>query len=125
MIDNTYNQGFGAEKVVVIYSMTSKGKEGYGMWDGYFENLLRGCYNDRIVRGGILYGYMTQTEWCDESPWKIENVQLAINEIKLFTETSIPDMDIMFKKLRDIQLKLLRVLEDAVEQGNDVYIEYT
>ena len=124
MIDSTYYNGFGAEKEVVIYYMTPKGKEGHEIWDGYFENLLRGCYNDSIVKGGILYGYMTQTEWCDESPWKIENVQLAISELKLFSEASIPDMDIMLKKLRDIQIKLLRLLENAFEQGSDVYIEY-
>jgi hypothetical protein len=124
MIDNTYNQGFGAEKEVVVYCITPNGKEGYEMWDGYFENLLRGCYNDKIIKGGILYGYMTQTEWCDESPWEIENVLLAINELKLFSEDTIQDMEIMFKKLRDIQLKLLTLFENAVKCGYDVYIEY-
>ncbi|OJU18136.1 MAG: hypothetical protein BGN88_04975 [Clostridiales bacterium 43-6] len=125
MIDNTYNQGFGSEKEVVIYSVTPKGKEGYEMWDGYFENLLRGCYNDKIVKGGILYGYMTLTEWQDESPWRIENVYLALNELTLFSEQNMqPKMDCMSKELREIQEKLLILLKDAVVKGYDVYIEY-
>ena len=124
MIDNTYNQGFGAEKEVVVYSVTPKGKEGYEMWDGYFENLLDGCYHDKIVKGGILYGYMTLTEWQDESPWKIENVPLALDELKLFSEGKIPEMKSMFQKLRDIQQKLLSLLKYASEHGYDVFIEY-
>lgn len=124
MIDKSYNQGFGSEKEVSIYFITSQGKEGYEMWDGYFENLLRGCYNDKIVKGGILYGYMTQGEWCDESPWKIENVHLAVNELKMLSEEKIPEMQIMFIKLRDIQQKLLSLLKYAFEHGYEVYIEY-
>ena len=124
MIDNSYNQGFGAEKEVVIYFITPQGKEGYEMWDGYFENLLRGCYNDKIVEGGILYGYMTQEAWCDESPWKIENVRLALNELEKFSEEKIPEMQIMYEELRDIQQKLLELLSCASERGYDVFIEY-
>lgn len=124
MIDNSYNQGFRAEKEVVIYCKTPQGKEGYELWDGYFENLLRGCYNDKIVKGGILYGYMTQEEWCDESPWKIENIRLAFNELKMFSEGKIPEMRIMFEELRDIQQKLLSLLKYASEHGYEVYIEY-
>lgn len=124
MIDNSYNQGFGAEREVVIYFITPQGKEGYEMWDGYFENLLIGCYNDKIVKGGILYGYMTQEEWCDESPWRIENIHLASDELKMFSEEKIPERHIMFEKLRDIQHKLLSLLKYASECGYEVYIEY-
>lgn len=124
MINNNYNQGFGAEKEVVIYFITPQGREGYEIWDGYFENLLRGCYNDKIVKGGILYGYMTQGEWCDDSPWKIESVSLAFNELKMFSEDKIPEMYIMFNNLQDIQRKLLSLLGYASEHGYDVYIEY-
>lgn len=124
MIDNSYNQGFGAEKEVVIYFITLQGKEGYEIWDGYFENLLRGCYNDKIVKGGILYGYMTQGEWCDESPWKIENIRLALNELKMFSKGKIPEMQIMFEKLQNIQQKLLSLLKYASQHGYDVFIEY-
>ena len=124
MIDKSYNQGFGYEKEVVVYYTAPSGKEGYEMWEGYFENLLQGCYNDKIAQGGILYGYMMQEEWCDESPWKIGNVRLALEELELFSEDSIPEMDIMHRKLRDIQQKLLSLLKHASEHGYDVYIEY-
>lgn len=124
MIDNSYNQGFGAEKEVIIYYISPQGKEGYELWDGYFENLLRGCYNDKIVKGGILYGYMTQGEWCDESPWKIENIRLAFKELNMFSEGKIPEMRIMFEELRDIQQKLLSLFKYASEHGYEVYIEY-
>ena len=95
---------------------------GYEIWDGYFENLLRGCYNDKIVKGGILYGYMTQEEWCDISPWKIENVRLAVDELEFFSEENIPEMHIMFTELRDIQQKLLSLLKDAQEHSHDIFI---
>lgn len=124
MIDNSYNQGFGAEKEVIIYCITPSGRDGYEIWDGYFENLLDGCYHDQIAKGGILYGYMTQGDWFDESPWKIVDVPLAINEMKLFSEDHIPQMHIMFKELRVIQQKLLSLLQYASEHGYDVYIEY-
>jgi hypothetical protein len=104
--------------------MSSKGKEGYEIWDGYFENLLRGCYSEKINKGGILYGYMTQEEWCDESPWKIENLSLAIEELKLFSEDNIPEASIMFEELRNIQLKLLSLLEYASKHRHNAYIEY-
>ena len=61
MIDKTYNQGFDGEKEVVIYNLTNSGKEGYEIWEGYFDNLLDGCYHDKIAKGGILYGYKTLT----------------------------------------------------------------
>ncbi len=85
---------------------------------------MQGCYNDKIAQGGFLYGYMMQEEWCDESPWRIENVRLALEELALFSEENIPEMDIMHRKLRDIQQKLLNLLKHASEHGYDVYIEY-
>lgn len=125
MINNFYNQGFGTEPEVTVYYMTSAGKEGYEIWSGYFFTFLDGCYHDKIVKGGILYGYMTQTEWCDESPWKIEDVRLAYHELKRFSEENMnPQMDCMSKELNDLQKKLLVFFEDALEKGKDVYLEY-
>ncbi len=124
MIDNSYNKGFGTEKEVIIYYTAPQGKEGYELWDGYFENLLRGCYNDKIVKGGILYGYMTQGEWFDESPWKIEDLRLALDELNMYSEEKIPEMRIMFEELRDIQQKLLSLFNYASERGYEAYIEY-
>ena len=124
MIDNTYNKGFGYEKAVIIYCNTPNGKKGFELWEGYFDNILRGCYNSKIVKGGLLYGYMTQTEWCDESPWKIEDTSTALTEISMFSEKAIPEMATVIEKLKEIQLKLINLMQCALQSRLDIFIEY-
>ena len=125
MIDNKYYKGFEDEKEVTIYYVDFRGrKEGFSSWDGYFDTLIDGCFSLNYSSNGLIK-YFNELNNITESPWKIPNLSVAINEIKGYRREKIASYSPhMIKCCEEVRQKLLSLLETAQAEGLDVYIEY-
>lgn len=122
MIDERYYKGYEGEIEVVIYSGDKKGLK---VWEGYFENLLLGCFNGKIKQNGLLSCWQKRDGFYDEHPWKIPNIELAIGELRQFAEDRVEtDSPQMISSLKQLKENLLVLLQESKNKKLDVYIDY-
>ena len=125
MIETKYIQGFEEEGEVFGYSANKADNRGLRIWEGYFENLLSGCYSEHFQPGGLMECYCNQNGFYEESPWKIKNLKVAINDLEGFkadnVETTIPEMKKTVLALKD---ELVSFIKEALENKREVLIEY-
>ena len=90
MINEKYYKGFEGEVEIVLYYFAEDGeKNGWKLWEGYFENLLSGCFGNEIKNTGLLDSYVTHEGFYDEKPWKIKDISTAICEIGQFEKENV------------------------------------
>ena len=125
-LDNEFYIGFENEIDVDIYYLNNENEYvGLKLWDGYFENILSGCYSENIASDGLLKSYARHGGWYDESPWKVENISTAICELKQYDEQNIePELKNLFLRLQEIRDKLLLLFIESVNHKKDIYISY-
>ena len=126
MIDNTYNKGFEGEIDVEIYYVNdTQEKVGYRLWDGYFENILSGAYYENHKDDGLLDSYCLHKGWYDETPWKLENINSAIEELNNYDEKKLePELEHMYGMLRIILNAIKELFKECKSNMKDIYIDY-
>ncbi len=95
------------------------------MWEGYFEYLLSACYSQDFEAGGLMESYYNHDGFYDTSPWKINNLQMVLNELSNFKkekiDTNSPDIINTVARLKD---ELISFLQIPLLEEKEVYIEY-
>ncbi len=126
MLNQDFFMDYDYEIHIEIYTINEHNEKiGYNLWSGYLENLLDGCYMVGVKEDGILNGYVQHSEWYDEKPWKIRNLETAISELENFKEEQISEMSkMMIDEIINLKCKLIKLLNEAKENGRDVFIEY-
>lgn len=126
MINEKYYKGFEGEIEIVLYYFGEDGeKNGWKLWEGYFENLLAGCFGNEIKNTGLLDSYVTHEGFYDEKPWKIKDIFTAICEIGQFEkENVVTESSNMLLTLEEIKNDLLQFLEAAINNNNEVFVDY-
>lgn len=125
MINDKYYNGYEGETEVLFYYNQNDQKNGLRIWNGYFENLLIGCY-DKIIRDdGILICYQSQIGFYDESEWKIRSIETVISELKRYKENNnqSKNLDILLET-RALRNDLIELLQQAKLHNKDAYIVY-
>ena len=125
MIETKYIEGYEGEGEVLIYYFYNDQKEGMLIWEGYFEFLLLGCYCKDFQIGGLIENYYNHSGFYDNSPWKIENLNVVISELENF---NIQKIDIDSHNINNIVLKLknelISFLRIPILKKKEVFIEY-
>lgn len=126
MISEKYYDGFENEVEVVIYYYDSNNnKLGIKIWEGYFENLLSGCFNGNANTGGLMESYITHEGFYDEKPWEIKNIQTAIYELERFDEGNVETENInIINIVKQIRGDLISLMKEALKNNISIYIEY-
>lgn len=122
MLNEKYYEGFEGEPEVKIYT---KENTGFRCWIGYLENLFSGCYNAQIAKDGLLHCYQTCEGFYEEETWRLPNISMAIEELKLFDEkrADITSYDIL-QQTKFLKEDLLAFLDTARVKNFQIYVEY-
>ena len=119
-----YDSFEGYPEIHFIYE-TKEQVNRFVIWEGYFETLLSACFSEDIREGGLLHSYRNADGFYDESPWKIPNIDIAINELGLFKKTEIQsDSNDMIMAVENLKSELLSFLTEPQNRGLEVYIDY-
>lgn len=118
MINRTYYEGFEGEPDLVI----AFGNQKLIMWIGYFEAILDALLENDLPKEGIIKEYFYHEGWYDDSPWKLEDIPLAIEQISSFDIDKVDKSENIKKVLPDLVHEIIRFLENA--KNEDVVIEY-
>jgi len=125
MIDESFYEGYEGENEVVVYYNQDGEKSGFKIWNGYFDNLLSGCYGTEIHTDGLLICYKNQNGFYDEQGWRIKNLDVVISELENFSDNKVESQSSeMLSMLPIIKDKLVTLLEDAKKYEEIVYIDY-
>lgn len=125
MIDESFYDGYEGENEVVVYYNQDSEKIGFKIWNGYFDNLLSGCYDAEIHTDGLLICYQNQDGFYDEQEWRIKNLDVVISELKKFSNNQVESQSSeILSTLPIIKDKLVTLLENAKKSEKSVYIDY-
>ncbi|MBD7912079.1 hypothetical protein [Clostridium cibarium] len=126
MIDEKYYIGFeGEPEITIYYKEKDLSQSGLKIWIGYFEYILGASTSNDYENGGLIYSYINQDGWYDESPWQIDNLTQAIVELKKFNNDNVEsEEETILKKLPDIQKDIIAFLEEAQYIDKVVFIDY-
>lgn len=125
MIDESFYDGYEGENEVVVYYNQDSEKIGFKIWNGYFDNLLSGCYNAEIHSDGLLICYQNQDGFYDEQGWSIKNIDVVISELENYSDDQVEsESPVMLSMLSIIKDKLITLLQDAKKSEEIVYIDY-
>jgi len=118
LLNTKFYDGFEGEPELAL----SDGENKLIMWNGYFETLLKALLDNNLEKEGIIKEYFYQEGWYDDSPWVIEDVQLAINQMKSFDVSKLVVSDGFKKELVELVQEIIQFLENA--KNKTVVIEY-
>jgi hypothetical protein len=125
MIDESFYDGYEGVNEVVVYYNQDSDKIGFKIWNGYFVNLLSGCYNIEIHTDGLLICYQNQDGFYEEQGWRIKNIDVVISELENYSDNHIESQSsVMLTMLSIIKEKLITLLEEAKKSEKIVYIDY-
>ncbi len=119
-----YIDGYEGEGEVFIYCADDD-TNGLLIWEGYFEFLLSSCYYQDFPNGGLLEAYYNCNGFYDNSPWKIKDISIIIEELKHFSvekceTTSKKNIDVITELKNDLML----FFKKAILEKKEVLIEY-
>ncbi|MDR4433585.1 MULTISPECIES: hypothetical protein [Bacillus] len=118
MLNTKFYDGFEGEPELALFD----GENKFIMWNGYFETLLKALLDNNLEKEGIIKEYFYQEGWYDDSPWVIEDVQLAINQMKSFDVSKLDASDGFKEELVELVQEIIQFLENA--KNKTVVIEY-
>ena len=130
IIDNEFYKSFeGEEEIDLIYKKNGEEVKRLEIWHGYFYFLMYGMMENEIESVGLLYEFNVHEGWYeDEVPWKIPDIQQAIQQFKGYSESNFSEeeepSEIILAELPEIVERIIKFLEEAKENNGEVYIEY-
>lgn len=121
MIDEKYYKGFEGEGAYILYYVTKAGEqEGLYIWEGFLYALLAGCFYPDYFSDGLVGTWNISMDF----PQKINNIALAIKELKEFSIDKMKEnYPSMIEDMPMLQKDILELLEKAQLEGLDVYID--
>lgn len=118
MNSEKYYEGFEGEPEITFTLEKGKEREDFGVWDGYFNTIIRKIKPDASGWTGLAYYYHLYNGWYDESPWRIENPYEA------YVQLANIDVSGLEKEESEILQVILQMLREAIDNRYPIYISY-
>lgn len=119
-INNIYYDGFeGEPKITFCLVENNIIVEKVGIWDGYFNEIMKMIQPEKEGWTGLAYYYHLYIGWYEEDEWLIPDVLKAYEQLT----------EIRFGKLRNREEKeilalITNLLKKAIDNKKQVYIIY-
>lgn len=117
-IDKYYKGFEGEPEIQIILDCPYGRKQILQIWSGYFDNIMNAVKPESNGWTGLAYYYHLDEGWYDESPWKIEDVSAAINQLREIDGT------ILDKVTQEVLNAVCKVFEEAQAAKETVWISY-
>ena len=118
--DEKYFKGFeGEAEIIFSLEKTNKGKVEIGIWSGYFDGIMRQIAPKEGYWTSLAYQYHLDIGWYEESPWQVENLKEAYEQL---SEIDMGSLE--YSEEKEILGIILSMFREAIENGYKMYISY-
>lgn len=116
-LNTKYYEGFeGYPEIQFIRVSIDGQKEILSLWDGYFDSIMYAIEPKESCWTGIAYYFHLDQPWFDESPWKIPDVDIVIEQFE-----NIQSLD---TKTQEVLNDIIKLLRRAKTKKEEVWIIY-
>lgn len=116
LVNKKYYDGFEGEPEIQLIYRKGNDNEIFVIWEGYFDQIMRLIPSDEQGWTGLAYCYNMYTGWYEESPWVIEDLQLALNQFEKVDSTQLCDESI------EILVLLCNILKESILNNYEISI---
>ena len=116
LVNKKYYDGFEGEPEIQFIYKKGNDTEILTIWEGYFDPIMRLMLPDEQGWTGLAYCYNMYTGWYEDSPWVIEDLQIALKQFESIDETKLCD------EALEILMLLCNVLREAILNNYEVSI---
>ena len=118
-LDEKYYHGFEGEPEIIFSLVIQNGeKRELGIWIGYFDKIMRQIKPKEGRWTSLAYFYHLYIGWYDESPWLIENLVEAYEQLNEIDHSNLTSKD------KEVLETILNLLIDAIDNNFKVFISY-
>lgn len=116
LVNKEYYNGFEGEPEIQFIYKTGSDTKVLIMWEGYFDQIMRLILPDEQGWTGLAYYYNMYTGWYENSPWLIEDLQIALKQFKSINKMKLCDEAV------EILMVLCDILSEAILNNHEVFI---
>ena len=119
-IDERYYNGFEGEPELVFTLLKKNGeKNAFGIWDGYFDSIIKKVEPQKEGWTGLAYYYHLDIGWFEESPWLVENMLESFEQLNEIDVNSLEMNE--DKKILSI---IKALFQEAIDNDGKIFISY-
>lgn len=113
-----YYDGFeGDDEIIFTLEKKNGEKKEFGIWDGYFDDIMNQIKPEENGWTGLAYYYQLVIGWYDESPWEVKILLESYEQLK-----NIDINSLKYDEEKEILIKILSMFEEAIDNGEKLYI---
>lgn len=116
IINKKYYDGFEGEPEIQFIFREGDDTEIFIIWEGYFDQIMRLMTCGEQGWTGLAYGYNMCIGWYEESPWIIEDLQMALKQFEEIDSTELCDESV------DILMLICNRFREAINNNYEVFI---
>ena len=116
LVNKKYYDGFEGEPEIQFIYKKGNDTEILTIWEGFFDQIMRLMLPDEQGWTGLAYCYNMYTGWYENSPWVIEDLQIALKQFKSIDETKLCDEAV------EILMLLCSILRESILNSYEVSI---
>ena len=115
-INKKYYDGFEGEPEIQIIYRKGNDSQILVMWEGYFDQIMRLISPDRSGWTGLAYYYNMYLGWYEESPWVIEDLQMALKQFESINSRKL------CCEAKEILVSICDIINEAISNSYEVFI---
>lgn len=118
--DEKYYKGFeGEAEIIFCLEKPSSEKYEFGIWEGFFRRIIKKVQAKEGYWTGLAYYYHLDKGWYEESPWQVENLKEAYEQLAEINKDSLE-----YHEEKEILEIILDMFREAIENNYTMYISY-
>jgi hypothetical protein len=119
-VDEKYYSGFEGEPEITFSLEEKNGdRREVEIWDGYFNQIMKQIKPEKEGWASLAYYYHLDIGWYDESPWLIENLVEAYEQLNKIDKNALE-----YKESKEVLDIILNMLREAIDSNCKVFISY-
>lgn len=116
IINSKYYEGYEGEgEIQFIRHLTNGDKYVIRIWDGYFDEIMRGIQPEENGWTGLGYYYHVEEPWW-EKPWKISNIEIVLKQLQEIKN------EFVYVEVKQLLVELCDILTDAWRSNESIWI---
>ena len=116
LINKKYYYGFEGEPEIKFIYRKGDDSQILVMWEGYFDQIMRLISPDESGWTGLAYYYNMYMGWYKESPWEIEDLQMALKQFESINSQKL------CSEAKEILASICNMINEAIINNYEVFI---
>ena len=119
-VNEKYYDGFEGEPEITFCLMENDIIiEKVGIWDGYFNEIMKLVRPEKEGWTGLAYFYHLYTGWYEEDNWLVPNISEAYRQL-----VNIDSNELVNREEKEVLILVLNLFKHALDNNGRIYILY-